>query len=210
MLVNVNPEIVAYVESEIIPRYHHFDSAHTEAHVRAVIADSLSIAEECGADLEMSYVIAAYHDTGMVEGRETHHLASGRILAADEHLKRWFSDEQLAVMRQAVEDHRASGKNVPRSIYGKIVADADREIANLQPFRRTIQYGLIRYPELDKEGSYLRFCEHIIDKYARGGYLHLWIPGSGKEQELKALQDIIEDENELRKTFDILWDELTK
>ena len=97
--------------------------------------------KSCGVDIEMAYVIAAYHDTGMVDGRETHHLASGRIVMADKNLRKWFTEEQILTMKEAVEDHRASGKSEPRSIYGKIVADADREIENLQPLRRTIQYG---------------------------------------------------------------------
>lgn len=204
----IRPEIREYIETEIIPRYDTFDKAHTVAHVRAVIADSLSLARICGADVQMAYVIAAYHDTGMVDGRETHHLASGRILMADRRLRQWFTADQLQTMKEAVEDHRASGKTEPRSIYGKIVADADREIDDLQPMRRTIQFGLKHYPELDREASYRRFREHMLEKYARGGYLRLWIADSDKARKLSGLQDIIADEHRLRQTFEQLWAEI--
>ena len=56
-------------------------------------------------------------------------------------------------MKEAVEDHRASNKHVPRSIYGKIVAEADRIIDPDITLRRTVQYGLSNYPELDKENN---------------------------------------------------------
>ena len=209
-MAEIFTDIRNYVEQEIIPRYRSFDQAHREEHVRAVIADSISLALSCGADVQMAYVIAAYHDTGMVDGRETHHLASGRILMADRRLRQWFTEEQLQLMKEAVEDHRASGKTEPRSIYGKIVADADREIDHLQPMRRTIQFGLKNYPELDKEGSYRRFREHMLEKYARSGYLRLWIPDSDKVRKFQELQDIIADESRLRQTFDRLWAEINR
>lgn len=208
-MAEIHTDIRNYIEQEIIPRYQAFDQAHSIGHVQAVIADSISLALSCGADVQMAYVIAAYHDTGMVDGRETHHLASGRILMADRRLRQWFTEEQLQLMKEAVEDHRASGKTEPRSIYGKIVADADREIGNLQPMRRTIQFGRKHYPELDKEASYRRFREHMFEKYARGGYLHLWIADSEKARELSELQDIIADENSLRSCFEQLWTEIS-
>ena len=76
----------------------------------------------------MVYVIAAYHDLGLYEGREFHHITSGKVLLADETLRRWFTDEQLLQMKEAIEDHRASNKQAPRTIYGMIVAEADRII----------------------------------------------------------------------------------
>lgn len=205
LLSGINPEIVGYIEREILPRYNRFDAAHRVEHARAVIADSIMLARNVGADVSMAYVIAAYHDTGMVDGRETHHLASGRIIMEDMNLRKWFSEEQILTMKEAVEDHRASGKGEPRSIYGRIVADADREIGNLQPLRRTIQYGMKNYPELDKEGHYRRFHSHMLEKYARGGYMHLWLEGTDKAQLLGQLQNLIEDEAMLRQTFDRLW-----
>ena len=99
----------------------------------------------------MVYVSAAYHDLGMEGPRAIHHITSGKILAADARLKKWFSTEQLRIMKEAVEDHRASSSRVPRSIYGKIVAEADRELDFNIVFSRTVLYGLENYPEKNKE-----------------------------------------------------------
>ena len=126
----------------------------------------------------MVYAIAAYHDTGICEGRETHHLVSGRIIREDERLHDWFDEQQIETMAQAAEDHRASSTHEPRSIYGKIVAEADRLIVPETVIKRTIQYGLDHYPDYDKEGQYQRFKEHMTEKYSDRGYLRLWLPES--------------------------------
>ncbi|MCQ2310051.1 MAG: HD domain-containing protein, partial [Bacteroidales bacterium] len=99
----------SYIEKEILPRYGNFDKAHRLDHVTTVIEESLNIAKNYPeTDVNMVYAIAAYHDTGLVNGRDNHHIDSGKIIMADENLRRWFSDEQLQIMRDAAEDHRAS------------------------------------------------------------------------------------------------------
>ena len=202
----MNPGLKRYIEREIIPRYEHFDRAHDVGHVRTVIARSLELAEAYDVDTDMVYAIAAYHDTGLVNGRENHHLDAGRILAADRELRRWFSEEQVEVMRQAVEDHRASADHAPRSIYGRIVAEADRVIDPATIIRRTVQYGLDHCPELDREGHFARCLEHLHNKYAEGGYLKLWIPESENARQLEALREVIRNPELIRKAFDEAFD----
>lgn len=201
-----NPELQAYVEREILPRYCAFDRAHNLDHVRAVIDRSLTLAADYEVNAEMVYTIAAYHDTGLVNGRERHHLDAGRILAADRELRRWFSEEEIRTMREAVEDHRASSNHAPRSIYGRIVAEADRQIDPETILRRTIQYSLAHYPELDREGHYARCLQHLREKYAEGGYLRLWIVPSENARRLDELREIISDPQQLRNRFDRLFD----
>ena len=156
----------------------------------------------------MVFAIAAYHDTGLEVDRKTHHLESGRIVRSDLNLRRWFSEEQIEVMARAVEDHRASSDHEPRSIYGKIVAEADRQIDPDTIIRRTVQYGLSHYPELDREGHWERTLEHLLEKYAEGGYLRLWIPESSNAQRLKELQVLIKDRKALRVQFEKTFDKL--
>lgn len=201
-----NPELQAYVEREILPRYRTFDRAHNLDHVRTVIDRSLTLAADYEVNPDMVYAVAAYHDTGLVNGREHHHLDAGRILAADRELRRWFPEEEIRTMREAVEDHRASSDHAPRSIYGRIVAEADRQIDPETILRRTIQYSLAHYPELDREGHYARCLQHLREKYAEGGYLQLWIVPSENAQRLEALRQIINDPQQLRDRFDRLFD----
>lgn len=201
----MNPELQNYIETEILPRYEAFDAAHRGDHARAVIARSLELAAHYNVDSDMVCTVAAYHDTGLADGRERHHIRSGEILAADPVLRKWFSDEQIAIMRDAAEDHRASSDHAPRTIYGRIVAEADRCIDVDTVLRRTIQYGLAHNPALDREGQYARCCEHLERKYADGGYLRLWIPFSDNARRLEELRAVIRDRETLRRRFDEIY-----
>ena len=198
-----------YIETEILPRYEAFDKAHQRDHADYVIGQSLELAKHYDVDMDMVYAIAAYHDTGLAVDRKTHHIESGKIVRNDRRLDEWFTPEQIETMAQAVEDHRASNKNEPRSIYGKIVAEADRQIDGMTILRRTIQFGLNHYPELDREGHWERTIEHIYEKYAEGGYLRLWIPESPNAIRLREFQSMVKDTILLRKHFDEIYTQET-
>ena len=201
----MNPELVQYIESEVIPRYAAFDKAHREDHARAVIERALAMGKNYEINQDLLYTAAACHDLGLAVDRKTHHLESGKIIRADERLRQWFSPEEIETIAQAAEDHRASATTPPRSIYGSLVAEADRMIVPETIIRRTVQFGLSHYPELDKEGHWQRTMEHLHEKYAEGGYLHLLIPGSPNEEPLARLRTIIKDEAGLRKLFEQIY-----
>lgn len=199
-----------FIETEIIPQYAGFDKAHREDHARAVISRALDMAAQYPEiDTEMLFTAAACHDLGLAVDRKTHHLESGRIIREDTRLREWFSPEQIEVIAEAAEDHRASAKTLPRSLYGRLVAEADRMIVPETIIRRTVQFGLSHYPELDREGHWHRTLEHLLEKYAEGGYLHLLIPGSPNEAPLARLREIIGNEPLLRTLFDRLYTEET-
>lgn len=210
MKQQVSLEIMEFVERQILPRYNAFGESHGLRHVTRVIKNSLRLADVTGADIDMVYVIAAYHDLGMEGPRAIHHLTSGKILMADARLKKWFNADQLKVMKEAVEDHRASSSRQPRSIYGKIVAEADRDIDVHENFLRAIQYGKENGPDKTVEEHWERFAQHMDEKYSNNGYIKLWIPNSPNEKALKELRNIIEDKKLLRKAFDDIWKEISE
>ena len=203
-MINNNPslDLVEFIETQILPRYAAFDRAHNMEHVTRVIRSSLELVKTTGADINMAYTIAAYHDLGMAGHRADHHIRGGKILAADARLKKWFSPEQIKIMKEAVEDHRASASHTPRSLYGKIIAEADRDIVPEVVIRRTIEFGLANYPELDHEHQWQRFRQHMDEKYSANGYMRLWIPGSPNEQRLNELRNIIANPTQLRQAFE--------
>ena len=210
MKQQVSLEIMEFVERQILPRYNAFGESHGLRHVTRVIKNSLRLADVTGADIDMVYVIAAYHDLGMEGPRAIHHLTSGKILMADARLKKWFNADQLKVMKEAVEDHRASSSRQPRIIYGKIVAEADRDIDVHEIFLRAIQYGKENDPDKTVEEHWERFAQHMDEKYSNNGYIKLWIPNSPNEKALKELRNIIEDKKLLRKAFDDIWKDMSE
>lgn len=201
-------DLMEFVETQILPRYNAFDKAHNLVHANSVIRHSVELAKRLGANVDMSYAIAAYHDLGLEGPRAIHHLTSGKILAADARLRRWFSPDQINIMKEAVEDHRASASHTPRSIYGKIVAEADRDLDPDSVFRRTIQFGISHYPEKTKEEHWQRFMEHMQEKYSVNGYIKLWIPNSPNAEKLQEIRKMIATPNVLRTVFNKLWEEV--
>ncbi len=198
-------DLVEFIETQILPKYAEFDRAHNMEHVTRVIRNSLELVRSTGADTNMVYTIAAYHDLGMCGHRADHHIRGGKILAADSRLKRWFSAEQIKIMKEAVEDHRASASRSPRSIYGKIVAEADRDIEPDRIIRRCIQFGLGSYPDKTEEEHWKRFQEHMQSKYSKDGYIKLWIPNSPNAKRLSELRSIIEQPEQLRQAFNRIF-----
>lgn len=171
----MDKQLLQYLYHKIIPEYRFFDPAHQMDHVESVIAESLSIAKDYQVNQDMVYVIACYHDIGMKFGRDDHHLTGGLFLYEDEFLKQYFTEPERILMKEAIEDHRASRKDEPRSMYGKIIAEADRDIHPDTVILRTVLYGLKHFPDLDEHTFVQRAVDHISEKYGPNGYLKLWL-----------------------------------
>lgn len=207
--MSIRPEIIHHLEQNIIPLYSDFDKAHNLEHVRKVIQNSLSIAGDFEVDKNMVYIIAAYHDVGLSQGRDHHEKTSAAFLLADEKLKEWFSGEEILLMSEAVEDHRASNDYEPRSIYGKIISEADRDTEYATILTRTIQYGLKHYPHNDPEEHFNRAYEHIHRKYGEGGYLKLWLDTESNRRNLQNLREMLTSRDALRTDFERIFAECT-
>lgn len=199
-------EIAAFLEVNIVPLYDAFDAGHQRDHAHAVMSTSQKLAQFYpDVDETMLLVAAAYHDVGLAKGREHHHTDSAIFLHSDARLRRWFTDEEVSLMADAAEDHRASSKRAPRTIYGRLVAEADRQIVPETVIVRTMQYTRSHFPDLDKEAQWQRLLEHLHEKYAEGGYLQLWIPESDNARRLAELRALIAHEQALRQVFDRLY-----
>lgn len=203
---NLTAELIYLIEEEIMPRYENFDKAHDRKHAFTVMSHSLQLTKFYDVDIAMVYTIAAYHDLGLSEGRATHHTASARIVREDERLRQFFTQEQIDTIADAVEDHRASNTREPRTIYGKIIAEADRIIDADTIMTRTVQYGLSHYPTLTKEEHIERAVTHIHEKYGREGYLKLWIPESPNAARLEEFRSMIDNAGRLKKHLEEIWD----
>ena len=221
--MNIIKDLEKYLYEDIVPRYSSFDMAHREDHALTVIGQVMKLLDTMpeefmtgerlvrrqDIDRNILLTAAACHDLGLVNGRERHHLDSGEIIRSDGNLRKWFSEEAIETIAQAAEDHRASGTSEPRSIYGMIVAEADRVIDGETIIRRTVQFGFKHYPDLDREGHMSRAAEHLKEKYGRGGYLKLWIPWSDNAARLEALQELIADDKALPVEIERIYNLIT-
>ncbi len=196
-----------YVETDILPRYNHYDEAHRQPHIQHVIQRSLAMAESYHSNRNMLYTAAAYHDLGLCEGRERHHLVSGYMLRHDKNLHQWFSPQQIELMAQAVEDHRASGTVPPRHLYGCILAEADRSLECYDVMARTLQYSRAHYPHYNKEQHRQRTFNHLHEKYGPRGYLQLLLPDSINREAQQELHALLADKKKLQLLFEKIWEQ---
>ena len=194
---SVPSDLRGWVEHEVLPQYDSFDAAHSRSHARRVMARAMQLAPG-----PLAYVAAAMHDLGLVAGREHHHTESGRIIRRCNALHQWFSNDEVEQIAQAAEDHRASRATPPRSELGCVVAEADRDVEPETIVRRTVEYGLTHYPDLDREGHWQRTLDHLHEKYAEGGYIKLWLDPSPNAAPLAELRTLIRDEARLRTLFE--------
>lgn len=203
-------EIREFLEREIVPLYDNFDAGHGRDHVHTVMSQSLSLASHYPeVDTCLLLTAAAYHDLGLAFGRDEHHIHSARIVRDDQRLRQWFNEEEINIIAEAAEDHRASSGHEPRTIYGRIVAEADRIIDSETIVRRALQYGMSHEPGLDRESQYRRLMDHMLEKYAEGGYLKLWIPYGDNARRLQEFRQTLADEQAFRQLFDRIYRDIT-
>ena len=170
VMKKIAPEIREYIETSILPQYRQL-KGHTEKHIEQVIDRSLKFSEQApGVNIDMVYVIAAYHDLGRLVDNETHNIESAKMLKNDAFLRTHFSAEEIETMAEAVEDHRASLGREPRSIYGKIVSSADRNPNVESMLERCYDYTKLLNPDMTDDEVIEEARKHLREKYAPDGY----------------------------------------
>lgn len=172
---HVSPWLIEYAEAEVFPRYHGVDPAHDERHIRTVLENSLALSCDYEVNVDMVYCIAVFHDVGIIHGREDHEKTSAKALLEDEFIAERFSEEERRIMAEAIEDHRASGKRPPRSIYGCIVAESDRDLNPDRIVERCVSFALSNNPEADEDRITEIALQHLEEKYGENGYLKLYL-----------------------------------
>lgn len=173
-------ELKTYINKEIRPLYKAFDKAHNLSHYKFVTNNCIEYSKELikkgiKVDLEIAFVVGAYHDIGLIFGRENHAKSSGQYVRQDKKLKSFFNETTIEMIAQAVEDHSSHLENEPRSIYGKIVADADRNNSLYLVFSRPIKYGFKNESHLTREEHIVRVYDFVTKKFGKNGYVKYWL-----------------------------------
>lgn len=194
--MNINNELKEYIKKYIFPEYSKNEQAHNIEHIKYVINRSFKFADTVpNINYNIVYTIAAYHDIGHHINSKKHELISGEIMSRDENLKKFFSDEELKIIKEAIEDHRASSNHEPRSIYGKIVSTADRNNTVEDCLRRSYTYGRKLEPDSTDEELFERAYEHLNMKFGENGYAKFFFKDEEYENFLKEIRELLSDKN---------------
>ena len=170
---DINPKLKKYIEKNIFPKYDKFYS-HGMIHINNVIENMLMLADYYDLDCNMAYKIASYHDSGLGVDRENHEYESGKILINDQELKKYFSEEQLITMKEAIEDHRGSRKIRPRNFYGECVSDSDRDFDIKLLVKRQISTSIKHYPNYNFEEHFDNCYSYMCKRLNDNGKFNLW------------------------------------
>ena len=124
----VDNKLQNYIENEIFPLYEKNDKGHGILHIKEVIRRSFALNEtfKLGLDKNMIFTIASCHDLGKYIDHEKHHLIAAVNFFSNDEFKKFFSDKERLIIKEAIEDHRSSKEDLPRSEYGKLISSADR------------------------------------------------------------------------------------
>ena len=193
--MQINKELQDYIENNIFPEYEKNEKSHGIDHIKYVIQRSFQLVEENNLDVNpnMVYTIASYHDIGHHIDSKTHEIISADIMSKDKNLSRFFTEEELVIIKEAIEDHRASAKDDPRSIYGRIVSSADRNNRVEDCLRRTYTYGKKLNPEATDEELFLRAYDVLVNKFGEDGYAKFYFKDTQYEEFLKELRELLKD-----------------
>ena len=195
--MKINEELKKYIEENIFPEYKKNEKGHGIDHIKYVINRSFELVEENNLEvnLDMVYTIASFHDIGHHIDAKRHEVISADIMSKDKNLSNFFNEEELNIIKEAIEDHRSSASNEPRSIYGRIVSSADRNNTVEECLRRTYAYGKKHFPDYTEDELFLRAYNVLVDKYGEGGYAKFYFKDKQYEEFLKKLRELLTDKN---------------
>lgn len=171
---NINQELVDYIDKNIFVKYERFYS-HGMIHIHNVIKNVLMLAEYYGLDKNMCYAMASYHDIGLTKDRDNHERESGKMFMEDKEMRKYFTIEELIIIKEAIEDHRGSRKEEPRSMYGKILSDSDRDFDLYLLAKRQLSTSIKNRPDLQTAEEHFENCyQYISKRINETGHFNLW------------------------------------
>ena len=202
--MNINKELEKYIEDNIFPSYKKNDSGHNLDHIKYVIKRSFMFAKTIdNINYDMVYTIASYHDIGHYIDAKNHEKVSAEMLLQDNNLKEFFTEDEIKIMAEAVADHRASSKQEPRSIYGKIVSSADRNTSLKAPLRRAYLYRIAHKSGENIEDIIEESRMHIQKKFGSSGYAteKMYFEDNDYKVFLKEISKLVEDKEKFKKVY---------
>ena len=202
-LNGVNTALIAYVEKEIFPQYKDNDQAHGIIHILEVIRRAFALNEtlKLGLNKDMIYAIAAYHDLGKYINHEIHEKIAADIFINDENMKQFFTDEERVIIKEAIEDHRSSKSDTPRTTYGKLISSADRNTKIEIVFIRSFFVAQVRQPDSLIE-DYLDYTfKRLSKRYSEENPENMFYEDEAYHTFLIDMRKLLNNEEEFKKLY---------
>ena len=200
---NVSQDLKDYVYEHIFPEYDKNDGGHNLAHIIEVIRRSFALNDtfKLGLNDNMIYVIAACHDWGKYEDHETHNLIAARNFMNDKGMRKFFTDSERQIIKEAIEDHRSSKEDEPRSVYGKLISSADRNTRIEIVFIRSFFVGKERMPDVSIE-DYLDFTiKRLSKKYSEDNPENMFFEDETYKIFLHDMRDLLKREDDFKQRY---------
>jgi len=210
--MKINKELKKYIEENIFPEYDKNEKGHDINHIKYVIDRSFELVKENELDVnsDIVYTVAAFHDIGHHIDSKTHEIISADIMYKDKNLKKFFNDEERLIIKEAIEDHRASAKDDPRTIYGRIVSSADRNNTVEACLMRTYTYGKKLDPDATEESLFERAHDVLTKKFGEDGYAKFYFKDKKYEKFLKDIRKLLSNKDKFIETQRKYIEELKK
>lgn len=194
----VNKDLKKYIESNILKEYQLNDIGHGIKHINFVLDRAFELSENYEIDYNMLYTVVCFHDIACHINREEHEILSAKRLFDDKYLKSFFKEEEMVLMKEAVEDHRASLEYIPRNIYGKILSSADRKIGVDEYLNTSIGFEIKRDNKIKCEDAIEKSYAFAIKKFGKDGYAitKMYVKDKKYEEFLNEIQQLIDKKEE--------------
>lgn len=206
----INKKLKEYIEKELMPKYDLNDKGHNKNHIDFVLKRAFEISKKYDIDYDILYTSVSLHDIACHIDRENHEKLSAEFAYNDEFLKEFFSPENLIIIKEAIEDHRASSNNIPRNIYGKILSSADRKVSIKTYLVSSLFFGEPDISKVDIEKAIDQSYNHAIKKFGKEGYAtnKFYVEDTRYKKFLKDLQYLIDNKQEFYRLAEIVFKEV--
>ena len=200
---DVNPLLKKYISESIFPEYKKNDKGHGLIHILEVIRRSFVLNKNLnlGLDVNMIYTIAACHDLGKYINSDIHEKIAADIFIKDENMKLFFNEEQRIIIKEAIEDHRSSKKDHPRTKYGELISSADRNTRIEIVFIRSFFVAHERMPEMNIE-EYLDYTyKRLSKRYGEEEPENMFLEDEDYRIFISEMRELLKHEEEFKNKY---------
>lgn len=209
---SVNKDLKKYIEKNIFPKYNLNDEGHNIDHINYVLKRAFELSSDLEIDNNILYTCVCFHDIACHIDRKNHEILSAKIAKKDKFLNKFFNQNDMRLILEAIEDHRASLEYEPRNIYGKILSSADRKVEVKEYLKESISYEKNSDKNQTREEIIDKSYKYAIKKFGKDSYAvnKMYIDDKKYKKYLNDIQYLIDNKELFISLANIIYDKLYK